>query len=190
MAALQGCMGVIGPQTIVFFLRFSLKIMTNVLQLDQILQFQHKNSYNIKFLHALLSLFCPPPKIFSCPLPPPPQKKWCWCNHCSYLNRCSSNPWACQRTAELLDSNRCCLIKRDRTSAPVSRLIWLMRDWHMASSCFWASSEDSGNDIRNRLFLPPMSTLDKKYWHFYYFQLPFRAWHNVQFEPWYKHTNN
>ena len=69
----------------------------------------------------------------------------------TYLNRCSSRPCACQRTAELLDSSRCCLMNRDRTSAPVRRFTWLMRDWHMASSWRWASSDDSAKRKAERL---------------------------------------
>ena len=61
------------------------QIMTNVLKLNQIWRFQHKNGKNIKFLCASQAFFhlCPPVKFSLSPfLPSSPPKCWCWCHHC------------------------------------------------------------------------------------------------------------
>ena len=57
---------------ILFIPQFSPKIMTNVLELDQIWQCQHKNGKKITFL-PYADIFSPPSsKIFSCPSFVPP----------------------------------------------------------------------------------------------------------------------
>ena len=54
------------------------QIITNVLTLDQIWRFQHKNGKNNKFLCSLHAFFHSPQKKF---LLPSPSKFWCWCCH-------------------------------------------------------------------------------------------------------------
>ena len=72
----------ISPQ---YFLapQFSQKII-NMLKLDQIWQFQHKNS-KIAIFSCAVFPFLPPLKFsLTSPLPPPPPKFWCWCCHCTH----------------------------------------------------------------------------------------------------------